>query len=335
MNKIKHIVLILILAALAGNMRISHSQINQAITYFPLKVGNVWIYRCTAVGIPPGCACITKKYRYQITETIVRNNKTYFLFQMTQNSVQCAICYAPYLFDTLRIDSATGNVYKYSFASGCSYSPFEIMLDSLNARLNDTVRIDCGTSPGRYRCADTSNQTIFGISRKTKSFTYSQLGFGSQKTFAQGIGITSAWLNLQNCNQNLNLLIGCVLDGVLYGDTSMLVGINQINSEVPDKFSLSQNYPNPFNPATNIKFQIPQSGFVKLTVFDVLGKEVQTLVNEHLKPGTYEVDFNGENLPSGVYYYKLEVIDASAPRQQAGRLLGVTYSETKKMVLIK
>ena len=106
---------------------------------------------------------------------------------------------------------------------------------------------------------------------------------------------------------------------------TMIVGINQISSEVPEKFSLSQNYPNPFNPTTTIRFAIPSNvksemSNVRIIIYDALGREVQTLVNEKLSPGTYEVDFDGSNLPSGVYYYQLE----------AG-----SFSEAKKMVLIK
>ncbi len=97
-------------------------------------------------------------------------------------------------------------------------------------------------------------------------------------------------------------------------------GIQPISTEIPKQFSLSQNYPNPFNPMTKLKFQMSKGAFAKLTVFDVLGREVATLVNEQLQPGTYEVDFDGSNLPSGVYYYKLET---------------ETFTETKKMVLIK
>lgn len=98
------------------------------------------------------------------------------------------------------------------------------------------------------------------------------------------------------------------------------IGIQQISSEVPEAFRLEQNYPNPFNPSTNIKFQIAKSSFAKITIYDISGKVVNTLVNEELKAGTYEVYFDGTNYASGVYYYMLE----------AGN-----YIETKKMVLIK
>ena len=81
------------------------------------------------------------------------------------------------------------------------------------------------------------------------------------------------------------------------------IGIQPISSNVPSEFSLQQNYPNPFNPTTNIKFNIPKRDNVTLKVFNILGKEVATLVKENLKAGTYEVKFDGGNLSSGIYFY--------------------------------
>lgn len=99
------------------------------------------------------------------------------------------------------------------------------------------------------------------------------------------------------------------------------IKINQISGTVPDKYSLEQNYPNPFNPFTNIRYQIAKNSYVTLKIYNILGKEVATLVNEKLSAGTYEVKFGGTNLPSGVYYYKLSIDN-------------VPYS-VKKMVLLK
>jgi len=82
-------------------------------------------------------------------------------------------------------------------------------------------------------------------------------------------------------------------------------GIERINDEIPDGFSLEQNYPNPFNPSTLIRFQLPTTSNVRLTVFDLTGKEVATIVDQNLAAGTHEVRFNAENLPSGVYFYRL------------------------------
>ncbi len=112
---------------------------------------------------------------------------------------------------------------------------------------------------------------------------------------------------------------------------SLLVSIKPISNEIPSQFSLSQNYPNPFNPATKINFDIPRDARretrdVKLIVYDALGKEVATLVNQKLSQGSYEVEFNGANFPSGIYYYKL-IIDSFG---EAG-----SFSEVKKMILLK
>ncbi len=98
------------------------------------------------------------------------------------------------------------------------------------------------------------------------------------------------------------------------------VGIIPISTNIPDNFKLFQNYPNPFNPETNIKFDLKKREAVKLTVYDLLGKEITQLVNEELSAGTYSIKFNGSNYSSGVYFYKLQTAD---------------YSETKKMFLVK
>ena len=84
------------------------------------------------------------------------------------------------------------------------------------------------------------------------------------------------------------------------------IGIKQISELVPASYSLFQNYPNPFNPSTNIRYSLPKNSLVKLIIFDALGKEVETLVNEKQSTGTYEATFNGSQLPSGVYFAKLE-----------------------------
>ena len=98
-----------------------------------------------------------------------------------------------------------------------------------------------------------------------------------------------------------------------------LIGIVN-NSDFLKGFTLSQNYPNPFNPQTKIKFAVPKASFTKLIIYDLLGREVATLVNEELKPGTYEADWDGSDYSSGVYFYKLVSGD---------------FSEIKKMVLMK
>jgi len=127
--------------------------------------------------------------------------------------------------------------------------------------------------------------------------------------------------------RNMNPEYGNVIDHydhtayrIFLCDSVLSTGINQISSEVPSKYNLSQNYPNPFNPRTVIKFQLPAVSQVSLKVFDVMGREVQTLVNERLQAGSYEVTFDGSNYSSGVYFY---------------RMVTEGYMETRRMIILK
>jgi hypothetical protein len=96
---------------------------------------------------------------------------------------------------------------------------------------------------------------------------------------------------------------------------------------------LLQNYPNPFNPATKIEFKISVAGPVHLKIYDILGREVSTLINEEMQPGSYAVDFDASNLASGIYFYTLTAGDPSlsSHRGQAGQ----SFTSTKKMILLK
>ncbi len=113
---------------------------------------------------------------------------------------------------------------------------------------------------------------------------------------------------------------GTLLGWGLRFNNSILVGNQNISSIVPGVFNLHQNYPNPFNPVTRIKFEVPSTELVKIVVYDILGKEVKTLVNSRMNSGVYEYEFDGSMLSSGVYFYKMT----------AGN-----YTSIKKMALIK
>jgi len=93
-----------------------------------------------------------------------------------------------------------------------------------------------------------------------------------------------------------------------------------IHPAIPHEYTLAQNYPNPFNPTTTIQFALPTESQVVLKIYNLLGREVATLVNEELQPGKYKVDFEANGLPSGVYFYRI----------QAGG-----FSKTKKLTLLK
>jgi photosystem II stability/assembly factor-like uncharacterized protein len=113
---------------------------------------------------------------------------------------------------------------------------------------------------------------------------------------------------------------------ILHTTNGGVTYVSKISSEVPDEFVLYQNYPNPFNPSTTIKFDVPKGGktqswgFVKISIYDILGKEVKVLINEQIAPGTYEIQWDASAFSSGVYFYSLTAGD---------------YIQTKSMILVK
>jgi len=118
-----------------------------------------------------------------------------------------------------------------------------------------------------------------------------------------------------------------LLNNSVYNLIGSPISVTNTSTEVPDGFFLNQNFPNPFNPITNINYQIPQNAFVNLKVYDTQSKIVTTLINEKQNPGSYKVDFDGSNLPSGVYYYHI-MIDTD-------KITSEDYHATKRMILLK
>ena len=96
---------------------------------------------------------------------------------------------------------------------------------------------------------------------------------------------------------------------------SWTTGVEEGDEELPLHLALDQNYPNPFNPQTTIRFALPTSADLRLVVYDVLGREVATLLNTPLGPGTYKVQWSAERFPSGVYYYQLQTSGATIVRK--------------------
>ena len=103
-----------------------------------------------------------------------------------------------------------------------------------------------------------------------------------------------------------------------------IVGFGNINNKIPDNFTLKQNYPNPFNPTTKIGYEIPKASFVEIQVFDIIGRRIATPVKAQMEAGKYEFSFDGGNITSGIYYYKITASNSSG-----------VYTNTKKMVLVK
>jgi len=143
-------------------------------------------------------------------------------------------------------------------------------------------------------------------------------------------GTNNKLLEVSFFDSNYGLAVGS--EGTILHTTNG--GVTFVEEEqidgIPTEFLLSQNYPNPFNPSTNIKYAISSRQFVSLKVFDIIGNEIATLMDEEKSVGTYELTWNATNLPSGVYFYQLLVSALQSKDGKAGEFI-----ETKKMILLK
>ncbi|NOS85077.1 MAG: T9SS type A sorting domain-containing protein [Ignavibacteria bacterium] len=287
--------------------------------FLPLSVGNVWVYQFQYTSTYYG-----NSSGYQIikaTQEIIHNSKTYYAIGVTTIFSQGTNVCGHRLFGNgrqIRVDSLSGKVYGWEF---CWQDSMEYMIDSLNAKPNDSVSM-CFYPGTRIICYDTLSQNIFQFTKQSVSFTITGVESHANWRYVKDFGIIHSGEGnpFYNCTSTLK---GCVINNILYGDTNTVIGIQTISNEIPNSFSLSQNYPNPFNPSTKIRFAIPYASSVAqtfLSVHDILGREVTTLVNQQLSPGTYEVEWDASNYPSGLYFYKLTSSD---------------FTETKRMILIK
>lgn len=278
-----------------------------AAKYYPLKVGNSYTfdriqYLVTCIGNPIG------RFKTTITaENVLLNGKRYFEFSSSGSVYVLFNSYWKYQ----RIDSSTMNVYGYS-----TIDTKEYLLDSLLANPSNSYK--CSrfqtTSPlGIYTISSTVN--FFGSSKIQRTFFASPSP--TSYTLIEGVGFTG-YYNCLDFGDGLYLR-GCLINGILYGDT-ISTDVRQISSEVPDKFILKQNYPNPFNPTTKVNYDLKAAGFVSMKLYNVMGEEMASLVNENQKAGSYEFTFDGMKLPSGVYYYRIETSG---------------FTEVKKMSLVK
>lgn len=165
-----------------------------------------------------------------------------------------------------------------------------------------------------WQTATEINNYGFEIERKSGNSSWEKIGF------VKGAGNSSSTKDYSFLDKVSSGKYTYRLKQIDDNGTYKYSGEIEATANVPSAFKLNQNYPNPFNPSTSIKFNLPKASFVNLTIYNVLGAQVATLVNEKLEPGTYTKNFNANNLSSGVYFYRLT----------AGNIV-----ITKKMSLLK
>ncbi len=218
--------------------------------------------------------------------------------------------------DTTFSHQTCGYIYKVDNGMGtAAYETIGTTIDIGNTRTMTNAPAGGGYYPDgasptnggvdlyRYRI-HTAVDTLAGIGRNTANYVVASI-FQDARYFTGG---------------NFKPVLAAAI-GYLVTNGGVITGVHNIsNSQLPDRYSLAQNYPNPFNPTTKIKFALPKAGLVSLKVYDMLGREVQSLVNQQLNAGEFIADFDGANLSSDTYFYRLQVGD---------------FVEIKKMVLLK
>jgi hypothetical protein len=268
------------------------AQTDTLLDVFPLAVGNLWTYDYRTRDIEEDVTFSDSgSAYYTVLDRMITLDSTRWLVRERRDIIHC-INYWPPTPDTcfLRQDSSTfelienhqgrHHLYRNRPHSEVWHSVFPFGYD-----LVDTTMV--------FRYAKVDSTGVHKFRTRASPFSLMQYDFAFRRNVG-GVSCTGRSLptgnSLTTNHQLLNSIIVAVRDPV--------------NAE-PHEFALHQNYPNPFNPSTNIGFRIVDFGSVSLKVFDVLGAEIATLVNEEMKPGNYERVFDASGLASGVYLYRL------------------------------
>lgn len=266
-----------------------YSQVNNG-SYFPIAIDNEWDFSSQLFPVSE-----------TFTDTLRIKNKLYYGLSMEN--------FDPYIY----LRESGSQVFVFNPDDSLEY-----LLYDFNADIGESWEL-----PGYFNCSYGLEITLIGnhdtIVTPLGTF-YNCLHFRHSQ-ICMDAGIIDTWF-AKGIGKVRYLAIYFVGMGDFKLENYNIVTSidNQQKKPGIKSFDLSQNYPNPFNPTTRIRYQIPDAGFVSIKVYNVLGKEMATLVNEYKSAGNYQVGFNASNLPSGIYLYQLKT----------GNYIG-----TKKMILIK
>lgn len=199
--------------------------------------------------------------------------------------------------------TSTGKIFKTT-NSGTNWSEFTISgagaLYGLNFPVNEQTGYTGGIGGKMYKTTNAGVNWYQITSGTTNHIRAIDFNFSSNTT---GYAVGNAGTILYTTNGG-----------------GAFVNLSTISSEIPDRFNLEQNYPNPFNPSTTISFEVPETGIMKLAIYNMLGELTEELINSELKPGSYSVTWNAADKPSGIYFCKM---------------YGNGFTDTKKMILVK
>lgn len=290
---------------------------DSTLNYFPLNVGNTWSYKSRPVVYYQS---LQTNSNYIIVDTLTINDNLYYLQDITRSKDHspdfCSI-------DTFRIDDS-GRILKriyghdivwfdFTLPDGATYQIDYSFLghsDSLIQNVQVSRNITTETYAGTFTNCINLFFDIPEVYDEELCYSFSpDIGI---------VGIYGGWMD--------EWLLSANIEGKIYSSVP--------KSEQPLKeFKLKQNYPNPFNPTTIIKYNLNKSTHVILTIYNLSGQHLETLVNGFQTAGEYEINWQAEGLPSGIYFYQLQAEDPSSRNISAGS--GQRFSETKKLILQK
>jgi len=273
------------------------SEICFAQSAYPLNINNVWVYR-DAFG--------RHYHRYEVVDTAISINDTNY-----------------YKLNNLSYEFS-GGFYQWNSYSRITEENYLVCYDEYGAYIDPQIKVyKINSLPGdywqneiappgfgieHYNVLDTSYYLLFGTSTKIREvFLTDSILREDYFYWSENFGLVQYTVHDFELG-NYIYLRGCVINGVLYGDTTFLtVGIDDVQTTPIAEYKLYQNYPNPFNPITTIEYELKEYALVNLKVYDLLGNEVAILINEEKYAGRYSSRFNGNGLSSGVYFYKLTI----------------------------
>ncbi len=266
----------------------------------PLKPGNKWVYQSTIAGndsnpetnlylITDSIKVINEIPFYAVLGGIELDYTMYFGITSDQYFARYVEFMTDSLFKYFKANINIGDTWAQGWQQAFSTVLYTNVIDTFSANVFGM------------------NTLIYVIDRTDSGFVSSREYWTKEYGMLNGI-----------YEQAEDILVGCVIDGVLYGDTT-ITGIEEVNM-LPEKFILYQNYPNPFNPNTIISWELVIGSKVRLEIYNILGEKLKTLIDIYYNSGKYKITFNASNLPSGVYIYTLQVNG---------------YSASHKMLLLK
>jgi photosystem II stability/assembly factor-like uncharacterized protein len=291
---------------------VSYTQAVTALNGYVFAGCDEYVYSSTANG-NTWTAMNTGTYARNITSMITNGNiiyaatSTYGLFFSFLNGNTWT-----------QIGNGLGTtvINELAYGNGTLYAASNKGLQATTNNGSNWIQLNNPLSNTQIQALSLLNTNIF-ISAQNKVFFSGNNG-GSWQDITAGLPSSPNVLSL--AYNDTYVFAGLAAGAVYRLLLSSLIGIEPISSNIPSEFSLKQNYPNPFNPETSIRFDIKKAGLVKLSINDISGRHVVSLINSNLKAGEYDVSWNAAGEPSGVYFCRLETTG---------------YSETIKVVLVK